>query len=145
PDFALRDQSGQVKRLSDYRGRKVVLYFYPADDTPGCTAEACDFRDSLVDLKQAGYEVLGVSPQDEASHRAFIDKYGLNFPLLVDEDTAAARAYGVAHEGGDWRGIPLRVQRATFVIDEDGKLTQALYGIKARGHVENLKQGLGIS
>lgn len=123
----------------------MVLYFYPADDTPGCTAQACDFRDSLADLKDAGYEVLGVSPQDETSHAAFIDKYRLTFPLLVDREMTAARAYGVAHDGGDWRGILLRVKRSTFVIDEDGKLIQALYGVKARGHVEKLKQTLGIA
>ncbi len=143
PEFELADAQGKAWRLRDLRGDKVILYFYPADDTPGCTTQACDFRDSLDDLKSSGYQVLGVSPQGAESHRTFADKYGLNFPLLIDEDLAVARRYGVADpRGGVFKGIPLRVRRSTFVIDENGKLIEVLYGVKARGHVDRLREGL---
>ena len=144
PEFDLRDAEGNAWRLSELRGKKVILYFYPADDTPGCTAEACDFRDSHRDLKAAGYVVLGVSPQGEDSHRRFADKYNLDFPLLIDKDFSAARAYGATRAKGLLKGIPLPVQRATFVIDEDGKIVQALYGVRAKGHVSQLKESLGV-
>ena len=144
PQFELPDAAGNVWRLSELRGRKVILYFYPADDTPGCTAEACDFRDSHQDLEAAGYVVLGVSPQGEDSHQRFARKFNLNFPLLVDEDLNAAKAYGAARANGLFKGIPLSVQRATFVIDEDGKIVQALYGVRAKGHVSHLKDSLGV-
>ena len=144
PDFDLRDADGNTWKLSELRGKKVILYFYPADDTPGCTAEACDFRDSHHDLKAAGYVVLGVSPQGEDSHRRFADKHNLNFPLLIDEDLVAAKAYGAARANGLFKGIPLSVQRATFMIDADGKIEQALYGVRAKGHVGELKESLGV-
>ncbi|MDQ3940134.1 MAG: peroxiredoxin, partial [Actinomycetota bacterium] len=129
---------GKVWRLGDLRGQKVILYFYPADDTPGCTIEACDFRDSHEQLQAAGYTVLGVSPQGEESHRKFASKFSLNFPLLVDEDTAVARAYGAYKELGDWQGIPLKISRSTFIIDETGQIEDALYGVRAKGHVAGL-------
>ena len=144
PDFELPDGGGNVWKLSELRGKKVILYFYPADDTPGCTAEACDFRDSHQDLEAAGYVVLGVSPQGEDSHQRFAHKYNLNFPLLVDKDLAAAKAYGAARANGLFKGIPLSVQRATFVIDDEGKVVQALYGVRAKGHVGQLKETLGV-
>lgn len=145
PEFELPDADGRVWKLSELRGKKVILYFYPADDTPGCTAEACDFRDSHAGLKEAGYVVLGVSPQGQDSHRGFAEKYRLNFPLLVDQDLSAAKAYGAARANGVFKGIPLAVQRATFVIDEEGNLVEAQYGVRAKGHVEQLKEKLGVS
>ena len=142
PEFEAQDADGKTWRLSDLRGKKVILYFYPADDTPGCTREACDFRDSHSDLTDAGYIVLGASPQGAKSHSAFSSKYGLNFPLLVDEDMALAKAYRTTGVFGRFENIPLMVQRSTFVIDADGKIEQALYGVSSRLHVEKLKGSL---
>jgi peroxiredoxin Q/BCP len=145
PDFALPDADGKTWRLSDLRGRRVIAYFYPVDDTPGCTAEACDFRDAIPDLQQAGYTVLGISPQDARSHTAFSQKYGLNFPLLVDEKLEAANAYGaVSNEGRLFEGKPLKVKRSTFVIDPEGGIEHAEYGVKAKGHVDRLKELLAV-
>jgi peroxiredoxin Q/BCP len=145
PDFAMPDASGETWRLDDLRGQTVVLYFYPADDTPGCTAEACDFRDSLSDFTGAGYTILGVSPQGAESHRAFAEKYRLNFPLLIDEDLKVADAYGaVREEPGDYKGIQLDILRSTFVIGPDGKIKEALYGVHGRGHVSDLRRLLSI-
>jgi thioredoxin-dependent peroxiredoxin len=143
PDFEAQDAEGKTWRLSDLRGKKVILYFYPADDTPGCTKEACDFRDSQSDFTDAGYVVLGASPQGAKSHAAFSSKYKLNFPLLVDEDMSLAKAFGTAGVFGKFESIPLMVQRSTFVIDEDGKIEQALYGVNARKHVDELKASIG--
>ena len=139
PDFEAQDGDGTTWRLSDLRGKKVILYFYPADDTPGCTREACDFRDSQSDFTDAGYVVLGASPQGAESHQEFSSKYKLNFPLLVDEDMSIAKAYGTAGVFGKFENIPLMVQRSTFVIDENGKIELALYGVSSRSHVDELK------
>jgi thioredoxin-dependent peroxiredoxin len=145
PDFEVDDAEERTWRLRDLRGKRVIIYFYPADDTPGCTAEACDFRDFMGDFDAAGYTVLGVSPQGADSHRAFAQKYGLNFPLLIDEDLSLARNYGATRNREDeYKGIPLRVARSTFVIDEHGVVVEALYGVKAPGHVESLKEKLAI-
>ena len=141
PDFSLEDADGTTWKLADLRGEKVIVYFYPADDTSGCTAQACDFRDAQADLSEAGYRVLGVSPQGAASHRRFSDKYSLNFPLLIDSDYEMARAYGVAEERPE--GQRPRIVRSTFVIDEDGTLIEAQYGVRARGHVDALLSGIG--
>ena len=146
PDFELKDGDGKTWSSTDLKGQKVILYFYPADDTPGCTVEACDFRDAQAEFKQDGYVVLGVSPQDADSHTQFAEKFSLNFPLLVDRDREVAAAYGASDDkGGLFKGIQLRVKRATFVIDEEGVLEQAIYGVKARGHVDHLKESLGVS
>lgn len=144
PDFEMADGEGKVWKLSELGGRRVILYFYPADDTPGCTIQACDFRDSQAFLEEAGYIVLGVSPQGAASHQKFASKFNLNFPLLVDEDTKVAKAYGAYKEKGDWKGIPLKIDRSTFVIDEEGRIEQALYGVRAKGHVDSLKESIGL-
>jgi peroxiredoxin Q/BCP len=144
PDFELMEADGKTWRLTDLKGHRVVLYFYPADDTPGCTVQACDFRDSIDEWANAGYVVLGVSPQGADSKRAFIDKYGLNFPLLIDEGAEVTRRYAAFKERGNWDGIPLVVDRSTFVIDEEGVLEQALYGVQARGHRDRLKQLLQV-
>ena len=144
PDFETVDQDGKTWSLQGLANQSVVLYFYPADDTPGCTREACDFRDSHEDLKAAGYVILGVSPQGVTSHKAFASKFNLNFPLLVDEDLAMASAYGAAKEMGEFDGIPLQVSRSTFVIGPDGRITHALYGVRSRGHVDELRQSLSV-
>ncbi|MGH2806538.1 MAG: peroxiredoxin [Actinomycetota bacterium] len=141
PEFEMTDGEGKLWRLSDLRGKKVILYFYPADDTPGCTIQACDFRDSQKELTDAGFIVLGVSPQGAASHQRFAAKYDLNFPLLVDEDTSVARAYGAyKDDGSEYKGIPLKIKRSTFVIDEEGRIDRALYGVSAKGHVASLME-----
>jgi thioredoxin-dependent peroxiredoxin len=146
PNFELRDADGKVWRLSDLRGTRIVLYFYPADDTPGCTAEACDFRDSQQAFLDGNYLVLGVSPQGADSHRAFSEKLSLNFPLLIDEDMGVARSYGAMRdEAADFEGIPLRIKRSTFVIDENGRIDRALYGVHGRGHVASLRNELGLN
>jgi peroxiredoxin Q/BCP len=139
PEFEMVDGEGKVWKLSELKGKKVIMYFYPADDTPGCTVQACDFRDSQKQFTDSGYVVLGVSPQGAASHQKFASKYDLNFPLLVDEGTEVARAYG-AHKDKieEWNGIPLKIKRSTFVIDENGVIEQALYGVSAKGHVASL-------
>ena len=143
PDFELEDADGKRWRLSALRGQKVILFFYPADGTPGCTAEACAFRDSRADLAAAGFAVFGISPQDKSSHQAFSAEHGLNFPLLVDADLSVADAYGtIAEERGDFNGMPLETKRSTFVIDERGIIVDARYGVNARTHVGELKEAL---
>ena len=145
PSFSLPDATGKVWNLEDLRGRKVILYFYPADDTPGCTKESCDFRDNYKVFADAKVEVLGVSPQGAASHERFARKYDLNFPLLIDDDLATAKAYGAVREKvEDYKGIPLKVARSTFVIDEDGNIEQTIYGVKVAGHVDSLRESLAL-
>ena len=140
PDFEMPDADGKTWRLRDLRGQKVVLYFYPADDTPGCTAEACDFRDSHGEFTAAGFQILGVSPQGPESHAAFASKFNLNFPLLVDSEMKVADAYGaVRDQPGNYKGIPLHILRSTFIIDENGKIIEALYGVSGRGHVADVR------
>jgi len=142
PDFSTVDADGHRWTMSGLRGQKVVLYFYPDDDTRGCTAQACDFRDSQTEWKEAGYVVLGVSAQGADSHRAFAQKNSLNFPLLIDEDLSLADSYGARAEPED--GIPPLSNRSTFVIDEDGKIVEALYGVQWRGHIDQLRKKLSI-
>ena len=145
PDFEAQDGTGKTWRLSDLRGQRVILYFYPADDTPGCTREACDFRDNMTVLNQAGYLVLGVSPQGPESHQRFAEKYELNFPLLIDKDLEMAKAYGSVREKVEfWNDVPLHVARSTFLIDENGVIEQAIYKVKAQGHVDSLKDSIGV-
>ena len=143
PGFELEDHQRKTWRLTDLTGKRVILYFYPADDTPGCTAESCDFRDNISAFTDANTQVLGVSPQGAASHQRFADKYSLNFPLLIDEDLKVAEAYGaVAEKVGDYKGLPIKIKRSTFVIDEQGKIDQAIYGVKVKDHVESLLESL---
>ncbi|MEA2453061.1 MAG: thioredoxin-dependent peroxiredoxin [Actinomycetota bacterium] len=143
PEFKLEDGEGKTWQLSELAGTRVVLYFYPADDTPGCTAESCDFRDNYQAFKDANTEILGVSPQGAASHQKFAQKYSLSFPLLIDQDLETAAAYGaVADKSGEWEGIPIKIKRSTFVIGADGNIEQAIYGVKVKGHVDALKESL---
>ncbi|WP_314646610.1 thioredoxin-dependent thiol peroxidase [uncultured Microbacterium sp.] len=144
PDFSLLDQDGQRMSLADLRGRKTVLYFYPAAMTPGCTTQACDFRDSIASLEGAGYQVVGVSRDEPAKLAAFRERDGLTFPLLSDPDHAVHDAYGAWGEKTNYGKVIEGVLRSTFVIDEDGTIALAQYNVKATGHVARLRRLLGI-
>jgi thioredoxin-dependent peroxiredoxin len=138
PDLQLRDDAGRDVRLSDYRGRRVVLFFYPRDDTPGCTTEACEFRDAYDRFRERGVEVIGVSPDDVASHTRFKAKYELPFTLLADPEHEAAEAFGVWKERKNYGRTYMGVERSTFVIDEDGRVAKAQRGVKPAGHAARL-------
>ncbi len=144
PDFTLLDQDGQPVSLHDLRGRRVILYFYPAAMTPGCTTQACDFRDSLSSLTAAGYTVLGVSRDTPEKLRAFRERDGLTFPLLSDPDHAAHEAYGAWGEKMNYGKTIEGVLRSTFVIDADGRIEIAQRNVKASGHVARLRTLLKI-
>ncbi|HXZ64601.1 MAG TPA: thioredoxin-dependent thiol peroxidase [Streptosporangiaceae bacterium] len=144
PDFTLPDAGGGAETLSSLRGRRVIVYFYPAAMTPGCTKEACDFRDSLSSLAAAGIAVLGISPDPPAKLAKFRDRDGLNFPLLSDPEHAVLTAYGAWGEKMMYGKKSVGVIRSTFVIDPDGKIERAQYGVKATGHVARLRQELGV-
>ena len=144
PGFRLSDSTGASHSLEDYRGRKVVLYFYPAAMTPGCTTEACDFRDNLNSLSSAGYQVIGVSKDEPAANSEFAEQENLNFPLLSDQDLSVHRAYGAYGEKSLDGKTVTGVIRSTFVIDEDGRVQLPLYNVKASGHVASLRKKLGI-
>ena len=144
PDFALEDDHGDTVRLSDLRGRRVVLYVYPAAMTPGCTTQACDFRDSLSALKAAGLEVVGLSPDTPAKLAKFRDKEHLTFPLLSDPDKSVLRAYGAYGQKQLYGRTVEGVIRSTFVIDPKGRIEQAQYNVRATGHVAKLRRELGI-
>ncbi|MFN3707906.1 thioredoxin-dependent thiol peroxidase [Microcella sp.] len=144
PAFTLTDKDGADVSLSDYAGQKVVIYFYPAASTPGCTTQACDFRDNLNSLEAAGYRVLGVSKDTADKLQKFADEEGLNFPLLSDPDLAVHNAYGAYGEKSMYGKTVTGVLRSTFVVDEEGVLTHALYNVKATGHVASLRKKLGI-
>jgi peroxiredoxin Q/BCP len=138
PDFALTSDSGEEVRLSDLRGQSVVLYFYPKDDTPGCTAQACGIRDAYGEFERAGAVVLGVSPDDESSHVKFKEKYGLPFTLLADPGHAVADEYGVwgekTYAGRSYMGV----NRSTFVIGEDGTVRKVMYNVKPDTHADDV-------
>ena len=140
PDFATRDERGESVRLSDLRGQRVVLYFYPKDDTPGCTKEACSFRDNFQAFKDAGIKVLGVSLDAEDSHQAFISKYNLPFTLLSDTDHSVSDAYGVYGEQtwGDKKFMG--VARKTFLIDEEGKIKKVFDKVNVEQHADEVMQ-----
>lgn len=144
PDFTLTDQDGTPVSLSDLRGRKVILYFYPAAMTPGCTTQACDFRDSLASLQGAGYTVLGISRDSTAKLKEFAERDGLTFPLLSDPDHAVHDAYGAWGEKLNYGKKIEGVLRSTFVLDENGVIQHALYNVKATGHVARLRKMLGV-
>jgi peroxiredoxin Q/BCP len=140
PDFTTRDAGGNEVKLSDFRGQKVVLYFYPKDDTPGCTKEACSFRDAHTDYEAQGIKVLGVSLDDEASHQAFAEKYKLPFTLLADTDHSLSDAYGVYGEQtwGDKKFMG--VARKTFLIDEEGKIKKVFDKVNVEQHSDEVMQ-----
>ncbi len=134
PDFTLPDQNGETRRLSDYRGQKVILYFYPKDNTAGCTKQACNFRDLLPQFKEKGAVVLGVSKDSVASHKRFEEKFGLPFTLLADEDRTAIQAYDVWKEKVNYGKVSMGVVRTTYLIDENGVIVRAFDKVKAAGN-----------
>jgi peroxiredoxin Q/BCP len=143
PDFELKDHTGNTVSLADFRGRKVVLYFYPKDDTSGCTTQACGIRDSIDEFDAKGAAVLGVSPDPVESHVKFRDKYDLNFPLLADPDRAVCEAYDVWKEKSMYGRKYMGVERTTFVIDEDGVISAVLPKVKPANHVSDVLGLLG--
>jgi|SRR5215217_1421749 len=126
PEFTANDQNGQAVSLADFKGKTVILYFYPKDDTPGCTAEACDFRDNYQSLQAQGYQVIGVSTDDEKSHRKFVTKHSLPFPLIADTDQAIVQAYGVWGEKNMYGKKYMGTNRTTFIIDADGIISHVI-------------------
>jgi Peroxiredoxin len=144
PDFTLPDADGKDVSLADFRGRKTIVYFYPAAMTPGCTTQACDFRDSLGSLQAAGYAVLGVSPDKPEMLAKFRERDAVNFPLLSDPSRATLEAYGAYGEKTMYGKKVTGVIRSTFVVDEAGKIELAQYGVKATGHVAKLRRDLGL-
>lgn len=145
PDFTLQDQDGAAVSLHDLRGQRVILYFYPAAMTPGCTTEACDFRDSLSSLQGAGYTVVGVSRDEPATLKQFAERDGLTFALLSDPDLTVHHAYGVWGEKMNYGKVIEGVIRSTFLIDERGVIAEALYNVKATGHVARIRKVLGLA
>lgn len=144
PAFTPTDADGKPVSLSDFLGRRVVLYVYPAAMTPGCTTQACDFRDSLSALNAAGYQVIGLSPDKPEKLAKFREQEGLTFPLLSDPSKQVLTAYGAYGEKSLYGNLVTGVLRSTFVIDEDGGVVTASYGVKAKGHVAKLRRDLGV-
>jgi thioredoxin-dependent peroxiredoxin len=144
PDFTLPTDTGDPLHLSDLRGRKLVLYVYPAAMTPGCTKQACDFRDSLDALHAAGYEVVGISPDAPEKLAKFRARDGLTFPLVSDRDRTVLTAYGAFGEKKNYGRVIQGVIRSTFVIDEQGRIEHAQYNVRATGHVAKLRRDLGL-
>jgi thioredoxin-dependent peroxiredoxin len=138
PDFAIPDQDGLVHKLSDYAGRKLVIYFYPKDDTPGCTAQACNLRDNYYDLRQKGYEVIGVSVDSEKSHQKFIRKFELPFTLLADTEKKMVTDYGVWQEKSMYGRKYMGVMRYTFIIDEQGVITDIITKVDTKDHAQQI-------
>jgi peroxiredoxin Q/BCP len=147
PDFTATDQNGVTHSLRQYlaKGTSVILYFYPKDATPGCTTQACDFRDNLMRLQQGEFAVFGVSKDSEKSHQKFVEKQELNFPLLLDEDLALHHAYGTWRMKMNYGKEYMGCARSTFVIQPDGTLSWCRYNVKAKGHVSMLMRELGLS
>ncbi len=144
PAFSLPNQDGKIVSLSDYKGKKVVLYFYPKDDTPGCTKESCAFRDGIDEIQGIGAEVLGVSGDSVESHKKFAKKFNLNFPLLSDESKQMIRAYGVWKEKSLYGRKYMGIERTTFIIDETGKIDDIFHKVKVDGHLEEVLGELDV-
>ena len=144
PAFTLNDHAGRSVSLSDFAGRKLIIFFYPAAMTPGCTTEACDFRDSLVRLQQAGYDVVGISPDKPDKLAKFVEKESLTYPLLSDADRAVMDAYGAYGEKMLYGKKVTGVIRSTIVVGPDGSVVLPKYNIKATGHVASLSKALGL-
>jgi thioredoxin-dependent peroxiredoxin len=145
PDFTLPDADGKDVSLTDFRGRKVVVYFYPAAMTPGCTKQACDFRDSLDSLAGAGYAVVGISPDKPEKLAKFRERDAVNFPLLSDPSKTTLEAFGAYGEKTMYGKKVTGVLRSTFVVDEEGRVEVAQYNVKATGHVAKLRRDLGLA
>ena len=145
PDFTLADADGNQVTLSDLRGQRVIVYFYPAAGTPGCTKQACDFRDNLASFQREGFTVLGISPDKPAKLANFAEKQSLSFPLLSDADRSVLTAYGAYGEKKLYGKTMVGVIRSTFVVGPDGKLELAQYGVKATGHVAKLRRDLDLA
>jgi peroxiredoxin Q/BCP len=144
PDFRLPGPEGDEVALSDFRGRHLVVYFYPAAGTPGCTKQACDFRDSLAELNDAGFAVVGISPDKPAKLAKFVADEGLTFPLLSDESREVLTAWGAYGEKQNYGRTVMGVIRSTFVVDPDGKIAKAMYNVRATGHVAKLRRELNV-
>jgi peroxiredoxin Q/BCP len=144
PAFSLSDADGKTVKLSDFKGRKVVVYFYPAASTPGCTKEACDFRDSLAELNEAGLDVVGISPDKPEKLAKFRDAESLSFPLLSDPERKVLTEWGAFGEKSMYGKTVQGVIRSTFVVDEKGKIEVAQYNVKATGHVAKLRRDLAV-
>lgn len=144
PDFTLPDQDGRPVALEDYRGRRVILFFYPEAATPGCTTEACDFRDNASSLRGSGYELLGVSRDTPEKLRRWADEQSIGYPLLSDPDLTVHRAYGVWGEKNNYGRTVVGVLRSTFVVGAEGALEFAQYGVRATGHVQALRKKLKL-
>lgn len=144
PSWKLPTADGKTLSLADLQGKKVVLYAYPAAMTPGCTTQACDFRDSLASLQAHGYAVVGISPDAPAKLAKFVERDALTFPLVSDADKSVLTAYGAYGEKQNYGKTVMGVIRSTFVIDEKGKIEHAFYNVKAKGHVAKLRRDLGI-
>ena len=144
-DFTLPDQDGQPFSSTDHRGRKLIVFFYPAAMTPGCTAEACDFRDNYLALQEAGYDLVGISPDAPSKNARFRQKEGLNFPLLSDTDHMVAEQLGAWGRKMLYGKESVGLIRSTFVIGRDGELEREYRNVKAKGHVARLTEDLGVS
>lgn len=142
PDFALMGSDGKEHKLTDYRGKKVILYFYPKDNTPGCTTEACDFRDNINQINNLNSVVLGISKDNLSSHNKFIEKFNLPFVLLSDEDKVVCELYDVIKEKNMYGKKVLGIERSTFIIDENGKLVKEFRKVKVKGHIEEVLSSL---
>jgi peroxiredoxin Q/BCP len=144
PDFRLPDSNGDTVSLSDFRGKHVVVYFYPAAGTPGCTKQACDFRDNLAELNDAGFAVLGISPDKPAKLAKFVADEGLTFPLLSDENREVLTAWGAYGEKQNYGRTIMGVIRSTFIVGPDGAIVKAMYNVRATGHVAKLRKDLKV-
>jgi len=138
PEFEVKDQDGKIVKLADYKGKKVVLYFYPKDQTPGCTAQSCNLRDNYQELQGAGFEVLGISPDSEKSHQRFITKQNLPFTLLTDEDKKVHNLYGTWAEKKLYGRTYMGTVRTTFIIDEKGFITEIISKVKTKDHTAQI-------
>jgi thioredoxin-dependent peroxiredoxin len=143
PAFQTRNQDGEKVSLADFKGQKVALYFYPKDDTPGCTKEACSFRDGWSKFRKRNVAVLGVSTDDERSHRKFVDKFSLPFPLLADTDRAIVKAYGVWGEKSMYGRKYMGTHRVTYLVDEKGKIAAVWPKVKPDGHADEILEAVG--
>lgn len=143
PDFTATDENGKTISLADFKGKKLILFFYPKDNTPGCTAEACNLRDNYQMLKEKGFELLGVSPDGAASHQKFKEKFNLPFPLLADTDKAVLKAYGAWGPKSMYGKLFDGVNRSTFVIDENGRIAQVFTKVKTGDHTKQILEAMG--